>query len=99
MCTASDYKCRNFEKGFKKVVLKKELQNSIVYLNLSNIDRESFLNEFNNKYNYKYKLTSNYPAIVMFEDGKVINLVQGNDKDALTVEEAKQFIEINKLGE
>ena len=35
----------------------------------------------------------------MFEDGKVINLVQGNDKDALTVEKAKQFIEINKLGE
>lgn len=99
MCTSSDDKCRNFEKDFKKLIQQKNLQDSIIYLNLSNIDKNEFVDTFNLNYPYKVKLNSNYPAIVIFEDNKVINILQGTENQKLTIEKAKQFIEINKIGE
>ena len=53
MCTASDEVCRDFEKDFKKLVIKKEYTDKIVYLNLSGLDQEKFVEDFNNKYNFK----------------------------------------------
>ena len=101
MCTSSSEKCRNFEKDFKKLIKKYELQDSIIYLNLSNIeDQESFVEEFNDRHPYKKsKLTSNYPAIVYLDDGKVKNIIQGKDNEKLSITKVKSFIEINKIGE
>ena len=99
MCTASDMVCRNYEKNFKKLIKSKELQETIVYLNLSNVDQDKFIEEFNDKYPSKFKLTSRYPALVVFEEGKLINLLQGKDDEELTIVKTKQFIEIHKIGE
>ena len=99
MCTASDEKCRSFEKNFKKLIEKKELTEDIIYLNLSDTDLDAFTEEFNNRYSYKTKLTTNYPAIVLFEDNKVVGLLQGNNKKELTVTRVKQFLELNEIGE
>ncbi len=99
MCTSSDMICRNYEKDLKKLVKSKELQDTIIYLNLSNVDQDSFVENFNNKYPYKVKLTSSYPAIVVFEEGKIINLLQGKPDEKLTIVKTKQFIEIHKIGE
>lgn len=99
MCTASDYVCRNYEKDFKKLVENNNLQDTIIYLNLSNVNISEFVDNFNNSYNYKVKLTSSYPALVIFEEGRVVNLLQGSDEEALTVTKTKQFIDINKIGE
>lgn len=98
MCTASEEKCRDFERDFKKIVVAKNLQDSIIYLNLSNTDIDSFVKDFNNKYNYKIKLTKNYPLLVEFTDGKVTGLVQGEDGNSLSISKMKQFIEIHKIG-
>ena len=91
-------KCRDFERDFKKIVVAKNLQDSIIYLNLSNTDIDSFVKDFNNKYNYKIKLTKNYPLLVEFTDGKVTGLVQGEDGNSLSISKMKQFIEIHKIG-
>lgn len=99
MCTSSDNNCRTFEKDFIKLIEKDNLQNSIVYLNLSNIDQKEFVDKFNLNYQYKISLTDNYPALVIFEDSKIINLIQGTQKEKLTLERTKQFIEINKIGD
>lgn len=99
MCTASNLKCRNFEKDFKKLLKRKNLQESFVYLNLSDVDQESFVRNFNEKYPYKITLTEDYPAIVIFEDGKISNLLQKNKDEELTMSQVKQFIELNKIGE
>lgn len=99
MCTASDPLCRNFEKDLKKLVEKENLNESIVYLNLSNIDQDKFVETFNNKYPYKVKLTTSYPAVVMFDDGKVVNMLQGKKDEKLTITKFKQFIDLNKIGE
>ena len=99
MCTASDEVCRGFEKDFKKLVIKKEYTDKIVYLNLSGLDQEKFVEDFNNKYNFKIKLSVDYPAIVMFEDGKITSLLQENDKRDFTISTVKDYLELNMIGE
>jgi len=99
MCTARDEKCRSFEKDFKKLIKREELNDYIVYLNLTDIDQNSFVEEFNNKYNFKVKLTTQYPAFVVFEDGNVNSILQGDDGKDTTVSKVKQFLELNEIGE
>ena len=100
MCTANSDNCRNFEKDFKKLIQKNNLQNSIIYLNLSDIpDINAFIDEFNNKYNYKVKLTANYPALVEFTEGKITAFIEGNKTQSLTITKASQFIDLHHIGE
>lgn len=99
MCTSSDAVCRNYEKDLKKLVEAKNLQETIVYLNLSNIDQDVFVEDFNETYQYKVKLTTTYPAIVVFDEGKITNLLQGKEDEKLTIVKTKQFIELNQIGE
>ena len=61
-------------------------------------DLQNIVKDFNNKYNYKIKLTKNYPLLVEFTDGKVTGLVQGEDGNSLSISKMKQFIEIHKIG-
>lgn len=99
LCTSEDMVCRNYEKDFKKYVEKEDLSDDIVYINLSNIDIQGFVDHFNEKYHYKIKLTSHYPALVIFDEGKVSGIIQGDADEKLTVSKTKQFIEINNIGE
>jgi hypothetical protein len=99
MCTASDNACRSFEKDFKKLIAQEELNDEIVYLNLSDLDQDEFVRNFNEKYNYKIKLTTHYPAFVVFEDGKVVSVLQSSEDETLTTSKVKQFLELNNIGE
>ena len=99
MCTANDDVCRNFEKDFKKLLRKKDYRNQIIYLNLTDIDQDVFVNDFNARYHYKNKLTTNYPAFVLFEDGEVKSILQGKENKTLKISKVKQFLELNEIGE
>ena len=98
MCIANDEDCRVFEREFKKL-LKKEIYNDkLVYLNLTDVDSDSFVESFNNKYVNKTKLTKKYPAFVLFEDGKIKAILQEKDKK-LDIVKVKHFLEIIESGE
>lgn len=99
MCTANDDICRDYEKDLKKLVQKEGLNEYLVYLNLTAMDQEDFVNNFNLNYNLKKKLTTAYPAFVLFEDGIVTGILQGTKEKKLTVTQTKQFLELNKVGE
>lgn len=100
MCTSYQDRCRDFEKDFKKFLLKREWNNEIVYLNLSDLDQEEFVDSFNQKYPYKKgKLTTDYPAFVFFEDGKVRGILQEDNDRGLSITKVRQFLEINEIGE
>jgi len=99
MCTANGDACRLFERDFKKILKKNEYNDKLVYLNLTDLDQNKFVKEFNDKYNYKIELTTNYPAFVFFEEGKVKKVLQGKKDKQLTVEKVKQFLEVNEIGE
>ena len=99
MCTADGDKCRSFEKNFVKLIKNEKYKNQITYLNLTNVDLDKFITDFNKKYKYKSELTSNYPAFVLYEDGEVKSILQGKEDKDITVEKVKQFIDLNEIGE
>ncbi len=99
MCTSSSDSCRNFEVEFKKYIQKYNLQNTIIYLNLSDTNTTEFVNNFNEKYNYKLKLTENYPALVEFTDGKVTSLIEGSEDNTLTISKVDDFMKINYIAQ
>ncbi len=99
LCTANDDVCRSFERDFKKLLKKKEYNDQIIYLNLTDLEQDDFVNNFNNSYPYKEKLTVDYPAFVLFEDGKIKSILQGTLEKPLTIVKTKQFLDINKIGE
>lgn len=96
LCTADDVDCRNFEKKFVKLINKKSLKDDIIYVNLTDIDKNQFLDNFNNKYTSKKKL-KNYPSLIAFEYGTISDILQ-EGKDKLTVRDVEQFIKRNEIG-
>ena len=99
MCTADNEECRSFERDFKKFLKKNEYNDKLVYLNLTDLDQDVFVNSFNNKYKYKVNLTRDYPAFVLFEDGEIKTMIQGNENKKLTITKVEQFLELNGMGE
>lgn len=99
MCTSSSDTCRKYEKGLKKLINNTNLAEYIVYLNLSDIDQDQFVEKFNEEYQYKVPLTTSYPAFVTFEDGRIKYILQGSKNNPLTISKTKQYIEINHIGE
>ena len=47
----------------------------------------------------KIKLNKNYPAIVLFEDGKIIGLLQEEKDKTLDVNEVRSYLKLHKVGE
>ena len=95
MCTANDDVCRSFEKDFKKYVKRNEIQEDVVYLNLTGIDMNSFVKQFNDTYPYKNKLNGKYPAFIAFQDGKVVSILQTTKKKKVTISKVQSFLELN----
>lgn len=99
MCTSNSEECRNYEKNLKRLLSKMNVEESIVYLNISENESENFVSEFNKKYQYKINLTTSYPAFVNFEDGEIKYILQGTESKPLTISKTKQFFELNHIGE
>ena len=96
MCTASDMKCRDFERDFIKYIEKNDLYDSFVYLNLSDQDLTAFSKDFNKKYNCKGKFKPNYPSFVSFEDGVVKNILQAEENEMLDIDNVDSFVDLTK---
>lgn len=99
LCTASNETCRKYESSLKKYIVREELQETMVYLNITPEESQNFAEKFNEKYTGNLKLKDIYPALVIFEDGKVTHLLQGKEKEKLTITKTKQFMELHKIGE
>ena len=99
ICQPSDDVCRNFEKKFKKFAEKNNLYNYVTFVNLNHTDVYEFFDKFNINYVTKKEITTNYPVVVLFEDGKVKSFVQGKKDKPLTVDDVKYFLKINEIGE
>lgn len=99
MCTASDNICRSFENKFKKLIEKKSLEEYITYINLSDTDKEVFTNNFNDNYKYKKTLKNNYPSLIVFEENKVVDMIQGTSKEKLKITDVEKFLKENEIGE
>ncbi len=96
LCTASDTNCRNFEKKFKKLVEKDSLKEYIIYVNLTDVNKEEFMNKFNSTYPYKKKL-QNYPALIVFDSTKVVDMLQDKNNN-LSLSDVSGLLKRNEIG-
>lgn len=99
LCTSDSMKCRNYEKDVRKYFVDSGLKDVIIYVNLTNIDQTKFVKNFNKKNDYKIKLTTNYPAIIYFNDGNIKDMIQGKKGNTLTLNKTKEFFKNNEIGE
>ena len=98
ICTANDSSCRNFEKNFKKIIEKNSLKEYIIYVRLTDDNKDEFINRFNSNHPYKKSALTKYPAIILFEDGEVSDILQETDNEKLSISDVKSFIKRNKIG-
>lgn len=99
MCAANNDDCRAFEKSFKKLLKKKDYHDEIIYLNLTDLNQQEFITQFNEKYPYRSGIKGNYPIFVLFEDGEVKSLLQATKNKKMTISKVKTFLELNDIGE
>lgn len=68
-----DKKIRNFEKNFRHVINKYELEDQIVYLNLTDLTLEERV-DLSNTYNLDGKTIVDVPCFLIFKDGNLIDI-------------------------
>lgn len=95
MCSTSELKCRSFESKFKDYLVKNNLTTDTVYLSLGyNGDRKEIIYNIYNDYKSDtlIKKISNYPTILIFKEGKIIDLYSPSKDSLSTVENAEEFL-------
>lgn len=96
MCTTDESICRSFEKKFASYIKDNNLTEEIVYLNLGYSNDENNLLETVYK-NYKsetlVKKVYEYPTLVIFNQGKIVDVLSSNSKNKINIKQVKEFLE------
>jgi hypothetical protein len=91
---ANDSNSRELEEDLKKLIEKTNI--NIVYLNITDLEnKQEFFKSFNEKYAQEEEL-NNYPALLIINDEKVVDLIQKN-YSYLYIGEVKQFFDTNEV--
>ena len=95
VCTSDNKTCRDFEKEFGPYLKDKGLERKITYLNLKSLKKKSsFIKEFNKFYDTKLL---GYPSIIIFEEGKVKDILTVKADSELSFEKLKDFFKKNSI--
>jgi len=84
---ASDNNCRELEEELITLLKKNNLLEEVVYLNISDFndkEKNDFYADFNKKYGDK-KVLDNYPAFIIFNEGKAFDIVSRTNKQELQI--------------
>lgn len=95
MCTTSEDICRNFEKRFVSYIKSHNLTEEIIYLNLGySKDENNSLDKVYNKYKSDtlVKKMYDYPTLVIFNQGKIVDILSSNKDSELTIEKVEDFL-------
>lgn len=94
---SNDDNCRKLEEDLKIIIEKNDLQNDIVYLNLSNIDKiDDFIEKFNDKY-ADDKRIEKYPSFIIFKNSKIVDAVSKTKKQDLYIDDVEQLLEEHEV--
>ena len=100
MCTTSEKVCKNFEKKFSEYIKSNNLTEEIIYLNLGyKIDEKNLLNKVYNNYKSQdlVKKVYSYPTLVIFNQGKLVDVLSSNQKKKITIKQIEEFLESYEL--
>ena len=95
---SEDENSREVASDLYEVVKRRGLTERVVYLNISSVeDKEEFFNTFNDKYCDEGKNLSNYPALVLFYEGKVESFVSRTEDQDLNIGNVEQLFDQYEL--
>ncbi|MEG0994924.1 MAG: DUF6568 family protein [Bacilli bacterium] len=97
MCTSNEDKCRSFEKDLKKYVKRNDLRESIMYLNLNDMDSNKLISKLKNDFAYSRHIKT-YPLVLYFKNGKIIDHLDSGNKQILTISLFEDFIKMYEIG-
>jgi hypothetical protein len=85
--SASDYNSREVEKDLIKYFDRRNIKDDTIFLNVTGENElNSFYKFFNEKFVVnEYSKLNNYPAFIIFKDGKVLDLVQKGENQKLNI--------------
>lgn len=91
-CNNIDKKCRMFSKNFKNYIDDNNLNEKIIYYNLENEKPLSNITTLYNEYKGEnlLKKLNNYPSILIFNKGKIIDFLVINDKT--DIDDVNEFL-------
>ena len=91
-CNNIDKKCRMFSKEFKNYIDDNNLNEKIIYYNLENEKPLSNITTLYNEYKGEtlLKKLNNYPSILIFNRGKIIDFLIINDKT--DIDDVNEFL-------
>lgn len=95
-CTCNEKKCRNFEKKFSSYVADENLNSDMVYLNLGyDTVEDDLINKLYNKYkdDNLVKKIYNYPSIIVFYNGKIVDVLSSTKNKTITMADVSEFLE------
>lgn len=88
----------NMEKDLKKVINEYSLNDSMYFLNVSDIKEEdNYIEKINEALNLDEQKVKKVPTIIYFNDGKVIDIVERLDNNIMNVGDFEKLLEINKV--
>lgn len=96
MCTTDEDICRNFEKQFASYVKDNNLTEEIIYLNLGySMDEDELLSKVYNNYKSDslVKKVYTYPTLMIFNQGKIVDVLSSSSKDKITIKQVEEFLE------
>ena len=88
---SNNNKCKVFDNYFNDYIIDNNLDEEIIYLDLNN--NRNILTNIYNKYKHPdlMKRIYNYPAILIFSNGKIIDLISTNN-DNLSIDIVEHFL-------
>lgn len=91
----SNKNCRSFEQEFNQVIVDRNLQYTITYLNISKTSSKSkFIKEFNKFYDTNIL---GYPSLVIFEEGSVKDIITVKTGKDLNIDDVINFLDYNDV--
>lgn len=96
MCTTNEVICRSFEKSFSEYINDNNLQDDIMYLNLGyDTDENNLLERVYDKYKSDdlVKKVHDYPTLVIFKDGKIVDVLSSSAKNKITIKKVEEFLD------
>ena len=94
----NDKMAYKLEKKVKRIIVDNDLQSKIYYLNVTNEKgNEDFINNLNTLLNLTDKKLTNIPAIIYFNSGKVIDVINSKEHKVFDIKELNELIRKYKI--
>lgn len=95
-CTTNEKTCRKLDNTFSDYIAYENLNDQIFYLNLGyDSDENGYLDKIYNKYKSEdlVKKIKSYPTLLLFSNGKIVDLISSKKNESISIADIKTFIE------